>query len=401
MQPTQRHFPPRLVDDGSFVFERFHATPRSTNGDRPDTGRITRTRFTNVPAVGAALLLSITVAGTESQAAEPEETSARCLALVGEARSVAAQLQAPHLEVRAMRAPISASGPSGAVLQEQARAGLTFQPLDVLRGNAVVGAAEASCRRHLARVEVERVVSRGSNYGRPPALQAELDILSAGLARADAVVMRAAERLERGLTTVVNVDDLRLRRLRLDARLAELRLELVTIEPDPPAPASSLSLLVDAYERAAMDSARESSFLRQLAAVRVDVGGGAIPWPAPDWYGTASITYAFGHLAQPALEDATLRATSEDLRSAEDELRTRVQRFVTALDASVVQLRAELLIVDAQLAVLSKRLDATLEDDRARDAAASLELERLTLTGRRAYLARLAEVRTGLRRNDA
>jgi len=361
--------------------------------------RETRARRTAQVALAAALLVPVQTLARES--APP----AHCRTLAAEARSAADLLRAPRVEVQAVRAPQAGGQELGAVAGtsgSQLRAGLSFSPVDWLRGRRVLATADAECERWVAEDALQRLVQQGAAYGHDDALRARIAALEAALPRADALVAEAARRLERGIDSVLDHDELQARRLALDTSLGELRDELSFLEAegavavDAP-PAQTLAR----YEAAVRASEGEKSSERRLRAWQLELRAGAIPLPGPDWYAMVSVGWSAGAVGQARAEDDALRARDDELRTGDHEIRSLLGRFVSAMRASVGRLREELGRVDARLAVCRERLEADRGDsERLRRVLALVEMERLDLESRRAYVLRLIERREPLAEVD-
>lgn len=339
-----------------------------------------------------ALLVVSVVAGTA--AAEPVPDA--CRVLRAEADSRSSLLYAPRVEVHGLHSP-QLSDPTGTALLPsggyQLRAGLAFSPLDVVRGRTVTSTAEAECERLLAREALEKVLQQGASFGRPAALKVQVTALEGGLARADEIVSLADQRLERGVATVLDVEELRLRRLSIDLRLAELRNELgllgeVVDESDAVRP------WLERYEVASVAAHEDHALLRRLDAWQVNLQAGASPYPRTDWFGVVSLGWNVGALAQGSAEVTALAARKDELRAGDTELRARVVRFTDAMAESARLLRTELALIDRQVATYRGRLETDrVVSERLRQSLALLEMDLIELVARRAFVERLLDAR--------
>lgn len=319
---------------------------------------------------------------------------ARCEALLAQARSTAAILRAPRVEASVLRSPtfVDAAGLGTAPEQgAQARAGLAFSPVGVLRGARVMETAEAECERLLAREAVEAVLRQGAAYGRNDALREQLAVLERGLPRVDELVEAARVRFERSLITVFEFDELRHRRLGVLTRLGELRQELALVEEAGVGAADGIAAALSSYERSALAADEGRAALRKLDAWAVDMRGGATPYPQGDWYAAVSVGWSLGALFQGAAEADARRAGETALATDSDELRPRIERFRRAMRESAAALAAEQDAIDKRVALARERL--TADSDSGRQLLANLEVEMLELTARRSYIARLRAAR--------
>lgn len=359
-----------------------------------------RGRLAHATLGGVAWILLCLICMTQAVSAAENLTSvsAHCRQLRAEAESTAWVLRAPRVEVDAVRPPkvgdISGTGivPGG---EFQLRTVIAYPALDLFRGNSVLNAADAECARTLAAAEAEAILEQGTSFGQATALRVQIDVLTAGLPRIDELLAETQRRLDRGIITVMERDELQLRRLRFESSLGDLRHELAMLESQSPAAdGSALGPALRRYEESAIAVQGERSFVRRLDPWRVDLQLGGIPYPQPDWYGMVAVSYNLGGFAQPRAEAAALAAGKEDLRTNRTELRARSERFTAAMRDSATQLGNDLALVDRQLAFIQQRLQSPeAESDRLRQTLASFEVERIELQGRRAYLEKLHTLR--------
>ena len=332
--------------------------------------------------------------------AAAEARSATCRRLRAEAASTAVLLYSPEVELQALRVPPGGElvEPDAAAWRDiQARAALSFSPVDVARGRSVEAAAEADCERVIAAEHIDRVMRHRTSFGRADALDAQLAFFDARLGDVDALVSDAERRLERGLTTAADVEVLRLRRLALHRKRSVARQERAVLAAEgADAPLPSLTVELASYERAVGELERHRSRVRRLAGwdVRVRAGAAAAEDGAA-WFGMVALSYDLGHPWQAGAERRYLAARADELAGAELELRAQVARFHRALRASAVELRDELRLVELELEAVERRTGdlRRLESTAARERIAAAELERLELEADRTYLRRLVAAR--------
>jgi hypothetical protein len=327
-------------------------------------------------------------------------TSATCRRLEAEARSTAALLHAPELELQGLRLPAGGDveDPGAGLGRElQARAALSMSPVDVWRGRHVVAAAEADCRRTLAADRIAELLRHGTVYGRAAALGAQVAFLDERLAVADALITEAEARLERRLTTAADVESLRGRRLRLFRKRSAARQELAVLQAErADQPAAPILAELARYEGAVIAMEDRRSRLRSLSAWDVDVRGGAAAGEeGGEWFGVVTFTYDLGQPWQRGAERRFLAARKDELRTADRELRGQLDRFRAGMKASVVELREELRLVEAELDGVTRRIDVLrrAESTSAHDQIAAAELERLDLESDSVFLRRLLSER--------
>lgn len=340
-------------------------------------------------AVSFVVLVSIPIA------VHADDRSPTCRRLAAEARSTAALLYAPDLEVQGLRLPAGGeldepAGPLGQGVQ--ARAALSVSPIDVVRGRHVIAAAAADCERTTAAERIGEMLRHGAAYGRAAALRGQVAFLDDRLGGADTVVAEAERRLDRHLTTAADLEGLRLRRLRLHRKRSAARQELAVLEAERTDAAVAPAAELARYERAVMALERRQSSLRRLAAWDVALRAGAAAGEhGGEWFGVISFSFDLGQPWQAAAESRYLAARGDELRTADRELRGQLARFHAGLRASAAELDGELRLVDAELAGIARRVEALhrVESASAHDQIAAAELERLDLEADQVFLRRL------------
>jgi len=342
--------------------------------------------------------LAATLAAAPAQAAP--DSSAACERLRAEARSEAVVLYAPRVVVEGARVPVVVDASSAAATPSQGpqgRVSLALSPVDMLRGRAVERVAGAECGRLGWADRIEDVVTQGDRYGRLEAARAEEAYLRESMPRIDALVVDAEARLERQLTTALEVDDLRARRIRLRRTLAERHEERAVLEEmgSPRATPAELAAASAGYRRATLAVDRGRADLRRLGAWQVGLRAGVAAADEADWFGVVEVSYSLGGPWQRGADRRALAARDAELTRDDRELTARLARFTRAMEQSAEALAAELSALDAEIAVRTADRDrlAALDGDRGRQLRVRAEVDLIELGGRRVFLDTLAAAR--------
>ncbi len=329
--------------------------------------------------------------------------TAYCRHVDAAARSRSYLLMSPSLTVQGLHVPGVGDETGAGLFQRtgwQLRAALSWSVLDVARGAWVLEAAAHECRRYEVRESVERVLGLGADYGRLPALRAELAYLEEQLPAIEALLRTAEERRERLLSTQHQLDTLRLRANAVDRRIVELRREIERLEIDAPPAGPPLREQLDAYESSSMALEREESSIRRIEAWRLNVRIGVVPTEPFDWFGVVELSYNLGGVAQWLSEDELLSARQQDLRESRYELRYRVERFERTVRASLDDQERALVLIEAQIELTERqrRMFAELAEQTGDmlHAQAMVELNRIELEAERRYRARLLAEHRGV-----
>lgn len=323
---------------------------------------------------------------------------ARCRRLRAAADSTADLLDGPSIGLQLLHVPRAggaAADPDPTLRDDgyTARAVVSFAPLDLLRARKVRRAADASCDAARAAVPVTRVLAQGASYGRAAALRAQLEVYDQHADRVDELLADARDRRDRQVDTVLELDELVLRTLRLRRERAAAGRDLAALEAqgdDQELTAATWAALAD-HDRAVLDAEREQSSLRRLSGWQVDVQLGAVPGAHPDWYGLVSLSIDLGTIGQRRAERRYLAARRDEVAGADTELRGRLDAFRRTLAAGVPELEDELALVDEQLALITAERTqlAARAADRWTHQDAALELDAIALEAQHAYLAHL------------
>jgi len=327
-----------------------------------------------------------------SAAAEGEAT---CDRLRAEARSEAAILYAPRLELEVAQVPSVAtpSDPTAAALRgPQGRVALALSPIDMLRGRAIERVADAECARDRIARQLDRVLALGARSGELPATTAELEYLEAYLGGVDALVDDVVARFGRQRATAVEVVELRTRRASLRRRVAELHLTQVELRElgGDAAPAHGLDALASAYRGAALRADGRRADVRAWSAWRLDVRAGVAAADRADWYAIVDLAYSFGQPWQRAAEHRAARAREREYAGDHREV-ARLEELARALRGSLAALDEELHVLDEEIALDRSEQDrlAAFDAESAQQLRARITIELVELGARRASLVAL------------
>lgn len=320
-----------------------------------------------------------------------------------QADSQSALLFSPSATLQVVRVPggTDLSG-SGDLLgaDTQLRAGLAFSPVDAYRGSLVQSQARQACERIRALESIEPVLHQAGVYGRASALRAQTAYLDAARAELDDLLRDAEKRLARRVATVLEVGDIRRRRLRLLRLQIEARQELSGLEQNGMDELlhTSLDAAVDDYDEAGRAAYGAESKLRKADAWQAQVRGGIVPGSSVDWFGVVSVGYRFGGLWQAGAEDRYLRARRAELAGSNRELRRRAERFAASMADSARLLREELALIDSELALIAKEIERVESSPtaRTRQLLSTLALDQIELSARRAFVVALIKARAAV-----
>jgi hypothetical protein len=368
-----------------------------------------------LPIVRGMLLSALTcIASSLSPGPASARDTPYCKQVRARAQSDADLLMMPRVLVQGIRFPQGAQQfDSGATTAQgyQLRTGFSFSPVDFYKGRATLGVGDAECARHEAELELDAVLTRGTDDARLDALREQGVFLRAKSADWRALSARAAARLEKRIITVVEftnvqhfVDALERKLVQvegdasqLDARAQRTRpLPFSPPSPSPPpggAPPSSLPsgpaavsapvaassasatlpALAGRYMDASLRYEREVSSLRRLDEWRLQMTGGVIPQTPSDWYGTIELSVSLGALMRGSHEDQYIEARAETLARASDGIDLRLRQFREEIAALLGQAERDLGVIEHSLAVL-RATRTVLESSEAESVAQAREI---------------------------
>jgi hypothetical protein len=372
-----------------------------------------------LPTVRGMLLSGLTcIVASLSPASAFARDTPYCKQVRARAQSDADLLMMPRVLLQGIRFPEGAQQfDSGATTARgyQLRAGFSFSPVDFYKGRATLGVGDAECARHEAGLDLDAVLTRGTDDARLDALREQGVFLRAKSADWRALHARAAARLEKRIITVVEftnvqhfVDALERKLVQVEGDASQLDaraprpLPLSASSQSPstqspssqssssapssslqPSPASTsgfltassatLPALAGRYMDASMRYEREVSSLRRLDEWRLQMTGGVIPQTPSDWYGTVELSVSLGALVRGSHEDQYIEARAETLARASDGIDLRLRQFREEIAALLGQAERDLGVVEHSLEVLRATRKA-LESSEAESVAQAREI---------------------------
>jgi hypothetical protein len=295
-----------------------------------------------------------------------------CKQVRARAQSDADLLMMPRVLLQGIRFPEGAQQfDSGPTTPEgyQLRAGFSFSPVDFYKGRATLDVGAAECARHEAELELDAVLTRGTDDARLGALREQGLFLRAKSADWRALQARAAARLEQRIITVVEftnvqhfVDALERKLVQVEGDARQLDARALRTRPQPaspagglaapPSPSLTLPALAGRYMDASLRYERQVSWLRRLDEWRLQMTGGIIPQTPSDWYGTIELSFNLGGLVRGSHEDEYIEARAETLARASDGIDLRLRQFREEVAALLGQAQRDLGVVEHSLEVL-------------------------------------------------
>ena len=313
-----------------------------------------------------------------------------CRAAKARAHSEAYLLYSPSLSTQLLHVPRRGDYDGSNAFSEsgyQVRASVSFSPLDVYRGTTTVDAAEASCKRFVARERLQETLRQGAFFGKTGALRAQITYLEQQLPRVDAIVREGERRLAEQIATVWQVDQLRQKHLQLRLQHSRLRHEYRQLEERGLDGGGSTDLSADlaSYETSTMVMEQRRSTIRRLNPWRLGLRLGVVPDEETDWFGMVELSYNLGGLFQIRAERRFMEARHEELRTAPGELNHEVRSFQRSQRVRADELREELALLDRQLQILSRQAQQLeqIETNEAHHYRALRELELIAVQARR------------------
>lgn len=347
------------------------------------------------PSCALAASLAIAALLALPAGATAQTSSPYCRRVRAEAESRAFLLFSPRLAVQALHVPL-VGGTGGVALEQgqawQARAALSFSPMDQARGALVLDQASAECERRAAGEEIQRTLAGGAGLGRLRALREQVAYLESARPGIDELLAQAERARAEQLITMHQLNDVRLRANAIDRHVQSLRAEIDRLAQDEEDRAASdrpIRAQLDDYERRSIDLARAESDLRRLNPWQLNVTAGIVPLSTVDWFGAVELSYNLGGIAQAFAEDETIAARVDELREADYEVRGAVERFERSIRASTAELRDALQLLDAQARLLDEQRDLLTrtgqETAEAQQSLRMVEMNRIELEGDRVY----------------
>jgi hypothetical protein len=337
-----------------------------------------------------ASLCGMIALGAVARMADAQE-SPYCRRVRARAASDAALLMSPRVIVQGVRFPQTGVVDVGATVGSgfQARAALSFSPLDFYKGLGVMEQGDADCAEHEVSAEVDGRLEEGNDPARLAGLLAQVQYLRAHHDEWRAVDSRAAARLGERTITLVEFETVRQRIAELERKLTAAEGEAGEIEARRiGAPSAPIGVLARQYAELAGRLERSEAHVRRLEPWQFQVTAGVIPQEPVDWYGLAEVSFSLGALARGPQEERHADARTDEVRRAPYEVEARVQRFRAGVAASLAGARRQLAVVEGDLAVLTS-VRETLERSDGGQAAPShdaLVVEELSTESEEVFL---------------
>jgi hypothetical protein len=326
------------------------------------------------PRVAALLrfasVSSLFVCSVGTPRAAQADESAYCRKVKARAAADSILLMAPKLSAEALHFPASTrpslareSGSGGPGLE--LRAGLSYSPIDAVRGKLLTSVGEADCQHHDAATQIDDVLLQATDRSELAAHRAEAEHLSARRPDWQGTLQDAERALAAGLLTLSELHDLRRSTRDLDERWLEAQLEVSRLEarldgqrePRASAPQS----LSRSYLERAGELEQAVSKLRAFDPWSLQITGGVATLSdeqRPAWFGFAELTYNLGGLFRGSSEASYLRARDEELRQAPYERTSKLAALRKLVGAEYSNARRKLENTEAELTYLQQALGA-------------------------------------------
>jgi hypothetical protein len=315
----------------------------------------------------SSLFVSCAVAPRVAQADE----SAYCRKVKARAAADSILLMAPKLSAEALHFPASSrpslareSGSGGPGIE--LRAGLSYSPIDAVRGKLLTSVGEADCQYHDAATEIDDVLLEATDRSELAAHRAEAEHLAARHPDWQRTLQEAEGALTAGLLTLSELHDLRRSTRDLDERWLEAQLEVMRLEArldgqrDPrKRGAGGSAALGRSYIERAGELDRAVSKLRAFDPWSFQLTGGVATLTdeqRPAWFGFAELSYSLGGLFRGASEASYLRARDEELRQAPYERAGKLSAFRKLVGVEFANARRRLESTEAELTYLRQAL---------------------------------------------
>jgi|GEM_PF-915325 len=318
-----------------------------------------------------------------------------CAKVRARADDGAALLMGPRVYLQGLRFPDNGVLEAGAVFGQgfQARAGLLFSATDLYKGLGVRPAADADCREHDARLELDTAMAAGDDGARRAAFEAQSAFLEAHDAEVREWVAKAGARFTDHVITLVELQEVRARASTLDRKLVQARGQArqlaarSTSEAAGPGRSEDLRRLAAAYASAAGDLTRAAQRVRASDPWQLDVTAGVVPYPRADWYGIVQLGFNLGGLGGSGRAERYTAARRQEIAQAPYESVATLRRYQGALSAVLDQANVERGLVERdrnELASTRRALDGSDTTNSVHERE-RLALEQLTLDADAVY----------------
>jgi hypothetical protein len=334
------------------------------------------------------------------------QDTAYCRQVRARAASDADLLMTPRVMVQGIHFPSgSQQFDTGSTSKNgyQVRTGLTFSPVDFYKGQSVLRAGDADCRRHEASQELDEVLGHATETARLSALREQSQFLRTRTEDWRALGAKAAARLSQRIITVVeftsvqrSIDTLEHKLVAVEGEAGQLQARQLGATGTFPSAADSAAAggtagspsattekaaekkapvpaLASQYYREAMRFEQEASKVRRLEDWKLQITGGVVPIAPVDWYGTLELSFSLGGLVKGEHEQRYIDSRSETLRFSSDGVETRLAQFRAQTAAALEQARRDLGLVEHSLEIL-RATRLALEQSEAESAAQARDL---------------------------
>jgi hypothetical protein len=302
----------------------------------------------------AGLLVTPRLAGASPYCAKVRERAADDASL----------LMAPRVYVQGLRFPNNGLLEGGTVTGSgfQARAGVSFSATDLYKGLGMMGIADADCREHETRLELEATLVGGDDGPKRAAYEAQLGFLESHHDEVRRWIERAEARFAEHVITLVELEDMRAQAAALDRKVVQARGQATALAARSGVPngagAKSTEQLSRAYSEASTDLTRAANRVRSADAWQLEMTAGIIPFPREEWFGLVQLGFNLGGLARRGHAERFAAARREEVELEPYEAVAEVHRYLGALKAAHDQARLELELVQRERERLARTLRA-------------------------------------------
>lgn len=324
------------------------------------------------------------------------EDSAYCEKVRARARSDAALMFAPSLQLQAIHFPRNGLQDAGTERGQdnQLRGGLYMSLLDIYKGTLVRDVARADCARSLAHDQLLEFLARGAELVRAEALKRQLELLDSKEQATRELLAKAQERFAARVITLHEMNELTTLLADFERKRVGLRAEIGRSEVDAPvARPQNFESDKQALENASMRLEKKLVQLRSLDAWKVAMRGGLVADTPLDYYASLEVSYNLGGMASSARDADYLRARRKELKESRSELAHQASVFKAQLTVTREQVDGELKILVDQLRLVQDARQV-LEGSQAPSAphhGSVLALREIMLMAEDAYLTTYAE----------
>lgn len=329
------------------------------------------------------------------------DDSPYCRTVRARAASEAALLMSPQLVVQGLRLPRSFAGiplselDSGGLTAYQARAGVAFSPVELVKGLELTQASEGDCEKYLAQSALEEFIDHAEGAARLPALRNQATYLEAHAQTWKTALGKEEERFASRVITLFELNQVRARATTLERRLVQASGEAERIAARgylrPP---GTIAALLETWLERSLTFERQASQVRALSFWNVRLTAGVVASDRPlDWYGLAEVSVHLGALTQWHQERVYLAARTDELRHDRNSVEYRLRELQRTLALLRDQARRELEFVEGQLGSIASTRQTLerAESPNATYAVSLLTFDLLVAESEKTYLATLID----------